>query len=501
MHADRREWSGTAISVASCPWRLSLWLVGLAFPIGMAAEPVPASPTPRPLPISKTTTFPAAGATGISPDTPLRLTFSSPPTRGEAGRIEIHDAADNGVVEAIDLGATSATQTIGGVTNFKYHPVIIEGNVAWIFPEHGALAYGHTYYVTIDAGAFHDAVGAFGAADASAGWRFTTKPTAPAAGGAQLTIAADGSGDFCTVQGALDFLPDGNRTPTTLLLRRGTYREIVAVTNKHAITLRGEDRQESVITYANNARLNPQGSPYRRGMLLAFRCEDFVVTNLTLRNTTPAGGSQAEAIILAGSTMARAIVKDVDLYSLQDTLQINGQAYVENCYIEGDVDFMWGTGPVFFEHCTARSVRSKTYYTQIRNRATNHGYVYHRCTFDGAPGVVDNFLSRIAPARFPNSEVVLLDCVLTRAVGATAWLFEAAAPGAPIPPGPEVHFWEFNSHDADGQPVDTGSRMPGSRQLREPADATLIRDYSDPTFILGNDWHPRAAPIFAAGKK
>jgi pectin methylesterase-like acyl-CoA thioesterase len=455
----------------------------------------------RPLPISKATAFPAPSVGGVSPDTPLRLSFSSPPTQGEAGKIEIHDAADNRMVDAIDVSATSATQTIGGVTNFKYHPVLIEGNVAWIFPKHGALDYGRSYYVTIDAGVFRDADGAFAAADAASGWRFSTKPTKPAAGSTRLTIAADGSGDFCTVQGALDFLPDGNRTPTTLFLRRGTYPEIVAVTNKHAITLLGEDRKQSVITYANNARLNPQGSPYRRGMLLAFRCEDFVVANLTLRNTTPAGGSQAEAIILAGSTTAHAIVKDVDLFSLQDTLQINGQAYVENCYIEGDVDFMWGTGPVFFENCTARSVRSRAYYTQIRNRATNHGYVYHRCTFDGAAGVVDNFLSRIAPARFPNSEVVLLDCVLTPAVGATAWLFEASAPGAPIPPGPDVHFWEFNSRDAAGRPIDARGRMPGSRQLHEPEDAALIRDYRNPTFVLGNDWDPRAAPIFGHGNK
>ncbi len=433
--------------------------------------------------IAAVTLFPADGASNVPPDTPLRVTFASPPTLGASGKVQIFDAANDRLVAAIDVATPTATQAIGGIPNFNYRPVIADGNVVTLVPPRGALEYGHEYAVKFDAGV---------TPESPARWRFKTKAAAPRAGTTRLTIAADGSGDFCTVQGALDFVPDGNRTPTTLFLKKGVYREIVAFTNKHAITLVGEDRKASVITYANNARLNPLGSPYRRGMLLAFRCDDFVIANLTLRNTTAPGGSQAEAIILAGSTTARAIVKDVDLYSLQDTLQINGQAYVANCYIEGDVDFMWGTGPVFFENCTARSVSSKRYYTQIRNRATNHGYVYYRCTFDGGPGVADNFLSRIEPARFPNSEVVLLDCTLTAAVGATAWLFESAPKGAPIPPAPDVHFWEFKSHDAAGKPVDVSGRMPGSRQLKEPDDSELIAEYSDPTFVLGNDWHPRA---------
>jgi pectin methylesterase-like acyl-CoA thioesterase len=435
------------------------------------------------------TTFPANGADNVPPDAPLRLTFTAAPTVAATGKIQILDTADQRVIDTIDLAAPNATQAIGGIANFNYHPAIASGNVVSLFPKHGALGYGRTYEVKLEAGAF---------GEAPAAWKFSTRKAPPAAGAMRLTIATDGTGDFCTVQGALDFVPDGNRTPITLLLRKGTYVEIVAFTNKHAITLLGEDRKESIITYANNARLNPQGSPYRRGMLLAFRCEDFVVSNLTLRNTTAAGGSQAEAIILAGSTTARAIVKDVDLYSFQDTLQINGQAYVTNCYIEGDVDFMWGTGPVFFESCIARSLRSRAYYTQIRNRATNHGYVYYKCTFDGAPGVAGNFLSRIAPGRFPNSEVVLIDCVMTEAVGAAAWMFENLPAGAPIPPAPDVHFWEFNSRDPAGKPVDVGGRMPGSRQLREPADAALIAEYRNPIFVLGSDWNPRAAPVFQA---
>ena len=155
--------------------------------------------------------------------------------------------------------------------------------------------------------------------------------------------------------------------------------------------------------------------------------------------------------------------------SFQDTLQINGQAYITNCYIEGDVDFMWGKGPCFFENCEAKSLRSNAYYTQIRNPATNHGYVYKNCTFNGAAGVTGNFLSRIAPVQFPASEVVLINCTLTDAVSPVAWRLDQATEA------PDVHFWESNSHAPDGQPVDMSKRLPIAKQLKQPEDKQIDR--------------------------
>ena len=218
---------------------------------------------------------------------------------------------------------------------------------------------------------------------------------------------------------------------------------------------------------------------------------DFVLTNLTLHNTTPKGGSQAESLILVGGVNARAIITGVDLYSLQDTLQINGQAYVSDCYIEGDVDFMWGSGPCFFENCECKSANSRGYYTQIRNPSSNHGYIYRHCLFNGKDGVTGNLLSRIDPARFPGSEVVLIDCTLTDAVSPAAWRFDGSQQG------PNVHFWEYNSHAPDGKPIDMSARFAGSKRLEKAADAETIAHYSDPVWVLGGNWNPRQAPVFA----
>lgn len=449
--------------------------------------------------------FPAAGATGVCPDTPLRLTFASPPVAG-TGLIRIIDASSEQAVDTIDVAQSAATKPIGGIPGFNYHPVIFTGNEALVCPQPGVLVRGHSYFITLDAGAFQVGGAASAAISGSGSWRYTTRAKAPLAGAARLTVAADGTGDFCTVQGALDYIPEGNTAPVTVFIRKGTYREIVVLTHRNAVTLLGEDRGQTVIAYANNALFNPDlngnpfggakpdpraadpaqgGAVYRRGLLLAHRVEGLTVANLTLRNTTPVGGSQAESLILNGTTHARAILRDVDCFSFQDTVQLNGQTYLSNCRIEGDVDFMWGTGPCYFDGCTARSLRSGTYYTQIRNQGTNHGFVYEHCTFEGAPGVAGSFLSRIAPARFPASEVVLVDCTLTEAVSAAAWRFDQGGDAG------GVHFWEAGSRRPDGQPVDVSRRFSGSRQLTAD-DAELIANYRSPAFVLGHGWSPGA---------
>jgi hypothetical protein len=461
------------------------WLTPLAILwSGIRLGPVVGATT-QPDDLAVSDLFPPPAAVNVCPDTPLRISFASAPTLGEDGKIQVFDASNNLAVETIDASSPTATQTIGGLADFKYYPIIVTGNEAAIYTHNHALDYHKTYYVTIDRGVFRDNSGGYPGINNRSDWRFTTKPQAPGPGTTKLVIDSNGSGDFCTVQGAVDFVPDGNTTPTTLLIRKGVYREIIYFAQKHALTLAGEDRKQTVIEYANNAKFNGGSGTYHRGVLLANRADDLIITNLTIRNTTPRGGSQAEAIILNGTANSRAILSGVDLYSYQDTLQINGQAYLQDCYIEGDVDFMWGTGPCFFENCHCVGTRSKGYFTQIRNPANNHGYVYHQCTFDGPAGVADMYLSRIAPRRFPNSEVVLIDCVLGKAVADAGWLLNGADEA------PNVHFWEFNSHDADGNPVDVSHRLAISRQLQQPADGAIVGDYSNPGYVLGGNWIPR----------
>jgi len=478
--------------------------------------------------LALTARTPSLAATGVFPDSRLTLTFNQPVVPGLSGLIRIHDASNSTTpVDTIDLAAATArmktlragntlstqalpvqNKTIGGLTNFNYYPLTISGNTVTLHPRNGVLVYGKTYYVTIDAGAFTDASGlSWGGIADSSGWTFATKAGAPLSDAANLVVAADGSGDFMTLQGALDFIPSGNTTPRTILVRKGTYFEIVHVSAKHNLTILGEDRHETVIAYPNNNNFNNVGGSYHRMVLQADKANNFTLANLTVQNTTPKGGAQAEAVVINGNTTGQAILANLELWSYQDTLLTGGSCFVTDSHISGDVDFMWGGGPTFFNACRLTLLSSNAYLTQVRNGSTGRGFVYYNCTIDAPAGVTGNYLSRIDPntGSFPYSEVVWLNCtvgsstggVYTTPVSGAGWLLNNTADQS-ASSAPNVHFWEYNSHYPDGTPLPVTSRIGASRQLVLPADEALITNYSTPSWVLGNGWTPAMAPLIAS---
>ena len=305
---------------------------------------------------------PTNGATNVCYDTPLYITFDRTPSLRNAGQVRIYNVTNSAVpVDTLDLSANAANNTqsrsIAGEP-FNTYPVIITGSTAAIYPHLGVLTSNQTYYVTVDSGVFTDSLGAYfaGITDPNA-WTFATKPTGPA-NPTNLVVAADGSGDFTTVQGAADSVPMNNTTPTLVNVRNGDYVEIVNVKSKHNITLRGQSRGGTVVGYANNANITTSGSTHFR-MAFKVNANDIAIENMTVTNRTPVGGSQAEALMLE-STVKRFIFNNAALGSYQDTLLANGggqsQAYFNNSLIMGQFDYLWGGGNCFFANCELRTL-------------------------------------------------------------------------------------------------------------------------------------------------
>lgn len=479
--------------------------------------------------------FPARGATGVNADTRLVLTFASEPVLGRTGQIRIYDAADDRLVDVLDLAIPSGPTEpnrirapytpvpydyhrtrrptnadtkpgtpsgvaqptpdtfqltiIGGFTDgFHFHPVIVRGRVATIQPHHDLLQWGKTYYVQIDPGVLTLADGSFPGIAGKDGWRFTTKPAPPPAGADRYVVSADGTGDFNTVQGAMDFIPDGSTRRVTVFIRAGTYEEIVYFRNKSHVTLLGEDRERTVICYANNEVFNPRpvnvatnevaGTfPSRRAAFAADNCTDLQLANLTIRslNARPA---QAEGLLLMGE---RNVVSEVDIEGSGDALQTNGSAYFSRVKVTGIGDNILGRGPAFFEDCEL--VTTGGPHLWIRNTEANHGNVFLRCKFRSLGGEAVLARSPVNHGKaYPHCEAVLLECAL-QGVRPEGWGEIGGDPSG-------VRFWEYASTNlADGSPVDTSRRHPASRQLTLPGDAELIARYRDPAFVLGG-WKP-----------
>ena len=364
---------------------------------------------------------------------------------------------------------------------------------------HRQLAYGQTYSVTIDAGVMDDGQGFSGIQGASA-WRFTIKPSPPAPGTSRLSVTANGTGDFCSIQGAIDFVPVSNPQRVVVDVGSGTYDEIDYVPpGKPFITIRGEDRDATVIEYPNNDRFNVApvsnadnqciqrrlpGTPDLYNCwrsLFGVEATDFTLENITLHNTTPFGGSQAEAF---RGNNDRIVLNRVSLLSFQDTLRLQRSGFVTNSYLEGDVDFTWGTGAAFFQQSELKSLHAG-YDSMVRNDASVHGNVYVENRLTRDPASPDNsvYLSRIEPLRFPFSEAVFIDNAMDAHIRPVGWQLNPT--GTTCAQAPNIHFWEYRSTDLAGAPVDTSQRLACSRQLTDAEAA----QFSDPAFVL-NGWVP-----------
>jgi Pectinesterase/Bacterial Ig-like domain len=434
--------------------------------------------------VTITSRFPASGAS-VCADASLRLSFSAPVSVGTVGKIQIFkSSAPSTPIDAIDVSVASFRDTIATRQFFKVRPIFIEGMDAVLYLKTKALAEPGSYFVTVDAGVFVDAdkkpLPALGGASE---WQFSSVAPAPT-DATELTVSREGAGDFCSVQGAVDFVPAANTTPTTITIKNGTYHEIVYIPAKHNLTFHGEDRKQTIIAYPNNDTLQMKLGTGYRSMIEAEGSNGLVFENLTLHNTTPQGGSQAEALRIEPGDQA--ILRDADFVSLQDTLLLSGRVYVTNSYVEGNVDFIWGKGTAYFEKSEIKTVGRAGYLVQSRNVGP-YGYVFVDSTLstDGsAPGLT--VLARIEGDRFPNSSVAYVNCKMGPQIAAKGWLITNST-GMPVASLDlsTLKFWEYQSTDLNGAVLDVSMRDPASRQIMA-SEADTLRD--KPTVLGG--WNP-----------
>ena len=419
---------------------------------------------------------PANGATGICYDTPLYVTFDQPPVLNNSGTINIYNVTNPGTpMDTLNLGLGSPQlRTIGGVT-LKAYPVIISGNVAAIYPHSGVMTSNQTYYVTIDDGALKDSAGAYfvGITDTNT-WKFTTKPAGPA-NATSLVVAADGSGDFATVQGAIDFIPNANTTHVLMNIRNGTYREIVRLNSKNNVTFRGQDRHQTVITYANDDNIN--GGTAARPMFGVLSANDVAFENLTLTNSTPKGGSQAEA--LYANVCKRLIVYNIDLDSFQDTLLVNANgdlAYFQNNLIQGDTDFIWGGGTAFFTNCeiktlTSGSAANYQNITQPRTVAGTNGFSFVNCQLTRMTNSTYGGLGR--SLGYTDGNAAYINCLIDAHI--VGWQ------------DPQARYWEFGNSN-----ITATATVSYNGVILTNNDPRLLCAQSETCWLYG--WVPQLAP-------
>jgi pectinesterase len=199
-----------------------------------------------------------------------------------------------------------------------------------------------------------------------------------------LTVAPDGSGDFKTVQEAVAAVPDNSPDRAVIHMKPGTYSgQIMLPRTKARVTFEGEDAAQTVLTYGLNVYETEAGKrrPFS-GTGVVILGNDFRAEKVTFQNSSGDHG-QALALRVDGD---RAVFEGCRMLGWQDTLMINnGRHYFKDCYVEGRVDFIYGSATAVFERCEIHSKNGGHITAASTPKDHPFGFVFLNCRLTGDP--------------------------------------------------------------------------------------------------------------------
>ena len=309
-----------------------------------------------------------------------------------------------------------------------------------------------------------------------------------------VTVAADNSGDFPTVGAALD------SGATVIRIKPGVYKQVLDIAHP-GVQLRGlgAKPEDVVLTYDNS---NATAGGTTKSASVTVSGDDFYAENLTFENsysrTRPLTqeGSQAVAIKIMSD---RAVFRRVRFLGSQDTLYANSKScetdqgpcqparqYFSECYIEGNVDFIFGDALAFFDRCEIRALAHPVVYLTAQSKhyaEEKSGYVFDHCRITAAPGAARIYLGR--PWR-AYSTVVFLDTEMPAEIAPEGW-HEWEHDGKPSLPTSFYREFRSQVRGADGRLSPSASAAGQRRQL---TDAEAAR-FALRVFLAGDDqWDP-----------
>lgn len=248
-----------------------------------------------------------------------------------------------------------------------------------------------------------------------------------------LYVAADGTGDYYSIQRALDIAPT---TGAVISVSPGVYREVLTI-DKPNITIRSANPDANKTIVVNDRSAGQNGGTLHSATVNVTG-DNFFAENITFQNdfnrTHPQlpQGSQALALLVNGD---RAVFHNVRLLGNQDTVftgskgcSTNTQGcrvarqYFSDCYVEGNVDFIFGDGKTVFDHCTIHSTPHNGGFITAQSKhypEEDSGYVFNRCTLTADPDVNGNvYLGR--PWR-PSATVIYLHTEMDDKIAPAGW--------------------------------------------------------------------------------
>lgn len=289
-----------------------------------------------------------------------------------------------------------------------------------------------------------------------------------------FVVAQDGSGNFRTVQEAINAVPDFRKNETRIVIKNGIYKEkLILAGSKTNVVFVGEDRDQTILTFDDFAsKKNRFGEEIGTTGSTSFYVfgDGFQAENITFENSSGPVG-QAVAVRIDGDMVAFIHCK---FSGFQDTLYPHGEKsrqYYRDCIIEGTVDFIFGWSTAVFDRCTIICKDHGFVTAPSTNEGTAFGFVFLDCKISGSAPEASFYLGR--PWR-PFGKSAFLRCELGNMIKPEGW-----------------HNWNkpeaekstfFAEYWNTGSGASTENRVAWSHQLREDEAAAYT-----PENVLG-EW-------------
>lgn len=231
-----------------------------------------------------------------------------------------------------------------------------------------------------------------------------------------IVVAQDGSGDYTTINDALEGIRAYMDYTVTVNIRNGVYKEKIVIPSwLKNVAFVGENPDSTIITYDHHANIDNMGT--FRTYTLKVEGNDVTFRNLTIENNAPQLG-QAVALHTEGDKLQ---FYNCRLLGNQDTLFTGGEnarLYFEDCYIEGTTDFIFGPATAYFKDCTIHSKRDSYITAASTPGEIAVGYVFDNCKLTAAPEVKKVYLGR--PWR-PYAHTAFINCEMGPHIVAVGW--------------------------------------------------------------------------------
>lgn len=288
-------------------------------------------------------------------------------------------------------------------------------------------------------------------------------------------VATDDSGDFTSVQAAVDACPEGENR-SIIFIKNGTYKEMVNIPKGKTISLIGESPEGVLITYDRNRGSGSEFTDFKDVTTCQFYGEDMYVEGLTIENSSGNVG-QAEAHYVAGD---RQTYKNCRFLGYQDTQRTNtgARAYFKDCLVQGATDFIFGNGLMYYDDCTLNCVKGGGYVVApaeyafflrktetAAERILRVTYVFRDCDITADPDVEADSYYLGRPWK-EYSGAYYINCKIGKHIKPEGWKEWDGSENSAC-------FAEYGSRDLAGNTLDISKRVDWSFQL-EQADAEMF---------------------------